>query len=78
MCLVSLVVHGAANQFPPVNQWGLQQVSEMQKVISLLESIDKKLGAKDCVDETKQKFLDELAERVKTLEALHPYQIPIR
>ena len=60
MCLVSLVVHGAANQLPPLSQWSVQQLSEMQQVIRLLESIDKKLGAKDCLDETKETFLADL------------------
>jgi hypothetical protein len=78
MCLVSVVTQGAISQLPPVSQWGFQQVSEMSKVIQLLESIDKKLGAKDCVDETKQSFLDELAERVKVLERIHPYEIPLK
>lgn len=68
MCLVSLVVHGAANQLPPLPQWNLQQVTDMQRVVRLLESIDKKLGAKDCVDETKESFLAELDKRVKALE----------
>jgi hypothetical protein len=41
----------------------------MAEVIRLLDSIDKKLGAKDCVDATKEKFLADLDARVKALEA---------
>jgi hypothetical protein len=46
----------------------MQQVTDMQRVVKLLESIDKKLGAKDCVDETKEGFLAALDARVKALE----------
>jgi hypothetical protein len=68
MCLVSVVVGAVGNQLPPLTQWPMQQVSEMQKVIKLLESIDKKLGVKDCYDPTKEGFLAELAKRVEALE----------
>lgn len=68
MCLVSVVTQGAIGQLPPLNKWPMQQVSEMREVIRLLESIDRKLGAKDCVDETKESFLAELDKRVSALE----------
>lgn len=68
MCIVSVVTTGAHTQLPPVNQWPVQDVLAMQRVIALLESIDKRLGAKDCQDEVKDKFLQELADRVRSLE----------
>ena len=68
MCAVSMVVDAAYTQFPPIQQWPIQQVVDMSEVIKLLTKIDEKLGAKDCVDAKKEAFLKELADRVAELE----------
>lgn len=71
MCVVSVITEAIGNQLPPLSQWNYQQVTDLSQVIKLLEGIDKKLGAKDCINENKQKFLDELDLRIRVLEAKH-------
>ncbi|MGH3626852.1 MAG: hypothetical protein ACRDRL_05335 [Sciscionella sp.] len=69
MYAVSAIIDSARDQFPPINQWPFQQVVDMTKAIELLTQIDKKLGAKDCVDEKKDKFIKQLQRRIVKLEA---------
>ena len=68
MCVVSVVIGESRKQWGQIQNWPLQQASEMQQIIQKLAEIDKKLGARDCIDPVKEKFLADLDKRVKKLE----------
>lgn len=68
MCAVSFVIDAARTQFPPIDVWPKSQAEDMLKVIDMLKKIDDKLGAKDCVDATKDAFVKELERRIIQLE----------
>jgi|HubBroStandDraft_4_1064222.scaffolds.fasta_scaffold04643_1 hypothetical protein len=69
MCFVSVVTASIPNQYlAPISQWDFQTVNDFQEVIKRLDAIDKRLGARDCVDPVKEKFFEELAARVAVLE----------
>jgi hypothetical protein len=75
MCIVSMVTRGIGEQYPPLKQWPYQQVVDMSEVLKKLDVLDKKLGKKDCHEPEKDKFLKDLAERVKELERIiHNFQ----
>lgn len=73
MCIVSMITQEIPKQFPNwQQQFTPQQVVDLSEVLKKLDAIDKKLGAKDCKDESKAKFLEELAalrQRVEELES---------
>lgn len=68
MCIVSMVTTGIQEQYPPLKQWPYQQVVDMSEVLKKLDALDKKLGNKECYEPVKDKFLQELAERLEHLE----------
>lgn len=68
MCVVSVIIKESQAQWGGIQGWPLQQVSEMQQIIQKLAEIDRKLGAKDCIDPVKEKFLADLDKRVEALE----------
>lgn len=76
MCIVSVVTSAIGNQLPSLNQWPYQQIQDLSRVIQLLESIDRKMGAKDCLDETKRIFIEQLNQRLHAAEAfIHEQKI---
>lgn len=68
MCIVSAVSEALPKQNIPWQQWPTQQILDLSEVIKKLDSIDKKLGLKDCNDSLKESFLSELANRVEAIE----------
>ena len=75
MCMVSLMVEQAPQQWGQPSTWPHQTIVDVAEILRKLEAIDKKLGAPDCVDAKKEKFLRELDERLERLEALHQHQV---
>jgi len=68
MCVVSMMVDSMQQQWPPINQWPAQQVVDISAILEAIRRLDEKLGARDCHDPKKDKFLQELEARVKALE----------
>lgn len=68
MCVVSNTIDSVYKQYPPLNTWTYPQLVDMSEVIKRLDALDKKLGAMDCYDPKKQKFLQELKDRIEELE----------
>lgn len=70
MCFVSNISDGYYGQIPfvPLQNWPPQQVIDLSEVIRRLDDIDKKLGLRDCMDDQKQKFMDELNIRLTKIE----------
>lgn len=66
MCMVSMV-HDYSKQRIPMDAW-LQSpsaLSDLKKIITLLEKLDKKLGQPDCVDPEKEKHINDIEEAIK-------------
>lgn len=68
MCIVSVISEALPNQGILWQYWPPQQILDLSEVIKKLDSIDKKLGLKDCNDPIKESFLSELAKRVEAIE----------
>lgn len=68
MCVVSMMIDSAGAQWPPIRQWPYQEAQDFSEIIRKLSEMDEKLGAKDCYDPKKEKFLQELADRITELE----------
>jgi hypothetical protein len=68
MCVVSNMVDSMREQWPPISSWPAPQVIDISSILDAIRALDEKLGAKDCHDPKKDKFLKELEERVKALE----------
>lgn len=71
MCAVSAVI-GTLGQFPPLQQWTLPPLYDLRTVLEKLDAIDKKLGAKDCHEPTKQGVIEALEARIAELEKRLP------
>jgi|HubBroStandDraft_5_1064220.scaffolds.fasta_scaffold378542_2 hypothetical protein len=70
MCVMSVMIESAKEQWPPVRQWPYQQAVDMAEILKRLDGLDKKLGVKDCFDPTKDEFIQKLKERIESLEKL--------
>lgn len=70
MCIVSVVTSQMQHQLPPIYQWDLQTSRDVKEILEKLSAIDRKLGAKECSEPEKEKFLAQLAQRVERLEKL--------
>jgi|HubBroStandDraft_4_1064222.scaffolds.fasta_scaffold00019_109 hypothetical protein len=68
MCSVSAIISDFQLHQPPLPQWPLPALLEAQRVIQLLESIDKRLEARDCYEPTKADFVKSLEARIIELE----------
>lgn len=69
MCMVSMVTQGFPQQYPDWQQTTpLSTLVELKEILKRLDAIDKKLEAKDCADEKKAKFFDDLDGRIAALE----------
>lgn len=72
MCMVSMVISDFQTTMPP-KKWlqfpeAPSAFEDLQKIIKLLEKIDKKLGQPDCIDPEKQKYLDEIQKALDNLK----------
>lgn len=70
MCAISAVIMETERQFPPIQTWPLQPLQDLSEVLRRLDSIDKKMGAKDCHEAIKDAFMKKLDERIKRLEGM--------
>lgn len=71
MCFVSVMSQGLGQQgsvFGQLQNWPDPQVQKLSQVVELLQSIDEKLGLRECKDDEKEKFLRELDTRMKQIE----------
>jgi hypothetical protein len=68
MCVVSMVVDSARQQWPQPQFMPYRQAVDLSEVIEKLGQIDKKLGAKDCYDSKKDAYIQELRDRIAALE----------
>ena len=77
MCIVSFMSDGFKPTGPlpgewqggglkPLGQWPTEELQLLRKAIDLLERIDKKLEARDCKDDIKERFLRNLDELLES------------
>ena len=69
MCVVSAITQSIPNNWGSPQNWPAQTVIDVDQILKKLDAIDKKLGAPECTDPNKDKFLADLERRVKALEA---------
>lgn len=46
--------------WPSLGQVPVQDLKELKEILERLDALDKKIGARDCRDEAKEKFFEEL------------------
>lgn len=68
MCVVSMVVDSARQQWPQPQYMPPSYAFELADIIRRLGELDKKLGAKDCYDPKKDAYIQELEQRITALE----------
>ena len=69
MCVVSNMIDSARTQWPQPQYIPYPVAVDLTDIINKLAEIDKKLGAKDCFDPKKDEYIQQLADRIKQLEA---------
>lgn len=69
MCAVSAVIRNVQGTMPSLGVWPYQPAVDLREVIARLDSIDKKMDAKDCFEPTKDSFIKQLEARIAELEA---------
>jgi hypothetical protein len=67
MCVVSLVITGAQDQWGPIKNWPIPVAQDLSEIINRLSAIEKKIGIKDCSDPVKDEFLEMLHKHFKPL-----------
>jgi len=67
MCVVSMVIQGATEQWPKPNLMNLQTAIDFNDIINRLAAIDAKLGARDCIDAKKEEYIAALEARIAEL-----------
>jgi hypothetical protein len=64
MCAVSMVsdyyTRTIPTTFPPPRTWDDETKEMMRKIIELLDKVDKRLGDRECLDNQKQKFFEDI------------------
>lgn len=69
MCSVSMVVSSSPVQWPLLKDTtDVEVLKKLVTVINMLSEMDKKLGATDCYDPTKDEYISQLEIRIKDLE----------
>lgn len=68
MCVVSMVHDYGRKNFPPVYEWDVDDLTEYEEIIRRLDRLDRRFNQPDCVDPAKQKFMDEIRDRLSKLE----------
>lgn len=69
MCVVSMVHDYGRTNFPPVETWTLKDSLQYAEIIKRLDKLDKRFDQRDCEDESKRQYLQEVLDHIKELKA---------
>lgn len=69
MCVVSMVHDYGRTNFPPVETWTLKDSLQYAEIIKRLDKLDKRFDQRDCEDESKRQFFQEVLDHIKELKA---------
>jgi hypothetical protein len=67
MCTVSAIMDYGQYRIP-LQQWTPDSWADFKEIIRRLDALDKKLDQPDCVDPAKQRWMQEVEERLRRLE----------